>query len=203
MKLKNIHYLCFLVAIVFLFGIGQTVLAEPAPPKLVVNHDTKECAEIFGGDECMDCFPPEGWEILGWSYQAECPQGYTFTEVEENCIPFKDEFCCTEGHSGVAGDCADMVINKRNFQCAFVDDVNACNLPEPWLAKPEGMAVGNWTCPSRYQWVDDLDCQSGSTQPDQSESNSEGPPLVCGGSTLGILLIPALGLAFHHQKHAR
>jgi len=32
-----------------LFGGGQIVQAEPAPDKLVVNHETKECALIFGG----------------------------------------------------------------------------------------------------------------------------------------------------------
>jgi hypothetical protein len=62
----------------------------------VVNHETKECATIFGGDECMDCLPPEGWGVLGWSYEVKIPADYTLTQVKEICNLFKNEFCCTE-----------------------------------------------------------------------------------------------------------
>ena len=202
MQYRYLRNILLFLCTIFLISDWQIAIAEPMPPKLVVNHETQECAEIFGGDECMDCLPPDGWEVLGWSYQAQCPEGYTFTEVEENCIPFKDEFCCTEGHSGAAGDCEDMVINRVTFKCAFVDDINACKLPLGWGAKPEDVPVYEWECPSMYDWVDNVDCRSEPAVPgdEDADSGSGLPPLQCGGAIFGGLLIPALGLVLSRRK---
>ena len=205
MRSKHIYLTLVILLLTTLFvSSGQVALAEPAPSKLVVNHETQQCAIIFGGDECIDCFPPEGWEVLGWSYQAECPENYTFTEVEENCIPFKDEFCCTEGHSGAAGACEDMVINRATFKCAFVDDIHACKLPLGWSAKPEDIPVNEWECPGLYGWTDDVDCRSGSTNPGDEETDSGSGliPVQCGGAIFGGLLIPFLGLVFFRRKNS-
>jgi hypothetical protein len=158
MNLKRISQTLVLMLIPLALTTVSLTKAAPVPPKLVVNHDTQECAEIFGGDECMDCFAPEGWEELGWAYDVECPAGYTLTTVESHCNHFKNEHCCSEGHSGASGDCEDLVINDRNDQCAFVTDINACNLPGNWKARPEKISRSEWTCPSRYEWIDNLEC---------------------------------------------
>jgi hypothetical protein len=49
------------------------VLAAPSAPVNVVNHKTRECAMISGGDECNTCVPTGDWEIL----IGDCPIGYT------------------------------------------------------------------------------------------------------------------------------
>jgi hypothetical protein len=186
MRTKCIHIFAWL-PLALLFGSVQIVQAEPAPDKLVVNHETKECAIIFGGDECMDCLPPEGWEVLGWSYQSECPAGYTLTEVEEICTPFKTEFCCTEGHSGAHGDCDDLVINTTTSECTFVEDVNACHLPADWEATPGEVY---WACPGNYDWIDDFECLAEPAT--DSNAGSEWLPFRCGGSALSGLLFFAV-----------
>jgi hypothetical protein len=67
--------------------------AAPMPLKVVVNHETKQCTIIIGGDECMECFPPEGWETIGFAHQVECPADYEKVEVNPKCVTFSDEFC--------------------------------------------------------------------------------------------------------------
>jgi len=183
--MKKSLWLITLLAILGLSWSG--VAAEPQPPKVVVNHDTQECGEIFGGDECMDCFPaPEGWEVLGYTLEATCPEGYTTVEVDYVCQAFKDPFCCTEGHSGADGDCEDMVINESAKQCAFVDDIDDCNLPRGWSARPQDVSPYDWTCAyGLYTWVDGLDCLS---QPvgDESSGTNYAPLLVV--AFIGLLL---------------
>ena len=53
--------------------IATFALAAPSAPANVVNHKTKECAMISGGDECQICVPTGDWEIL----IGDCPKGYT------------------------------------------------------------------------------------------------------------------------------
>ena len=108
---------------------GGRALAAPAPPELMVNHETKQCAEFWGGDECLSCSPPVGWEVLGWLGEAECPDDYTAVEIEPTCAAAKTPFCCSEGHSGASGDCEDVVIDRAGEWCAFVDDIN-CSVLE-------------------------------------------------------------------------
>lgn len=152
----------FLVLGVIMLFSDLYVLAAPVPPLRVVNHETKECSDIFGGDECMDCFPPDGWEILGDAYDLPCPDGYE--EVASpgySCEHFKVSFCCSEGHSGAGGDCADMVLNRGRKQCAFVNDVNSIELPRGWRQMPGGAASYDWVCPEDYEWVTDVDTATG------------------------------------------
>lgn len=164
----------------------ENVLAAPQPPKLVVNHESKQCAEIFGGDECMDCFPPEGWKVLDYSYEVECPADYKWVEnVDYTCQSFKDQFCCTQGHSGAAGDCEDLIINRSRRQCAFVESIVDCNLPRGWEKRPDDLELYNWTCPGDHDWVDTIDCMA------EPSDDGETPPssLPCLGS---ILIGPAI-----------
>ena len=178
------------VIILVLLGIvtsWEHVTAAPTPPKVVVNHETQQCAEIFGGDECMDCNPLEGWEVLGYSPSAVCPADYTLVEIEPICTHFKNEFCCTEGHSGVHGDCSDMVINKVARRCAFVEDVDSCILPARWKAKPDDVEEKDWECPyDPDRWTDEVYCE------EEEETTSSPNGLICGS---GAVLMVGLGAA--------
>jgi hypothetical protein len=175
--------------LVLLFPLAPTTLAAPLPPIRVVDHQTQECSEIpFGGDECMDCFPQEGWEVLGVAYDVPCPAGYAVVEsVDYDCQPFKNQFCCSEGHSGVPGDCQDLVVNGRAKQCAFVDDIADCELPRRWSKRPDTVDLRDWVCPANYEWLETLECSS--------ESSSPSATLPCLGVTalgpvvLGLWLV--------------
>lgn len=65
-------------SVLFLF-FAQSSFAEAAP-QLIVNHETKECAEFVSSDECIDCFIDEGWEAIGLAFENECPEGYAKVE---------------------------------------------------------------------------------------------------------------------------
>ena len=56
--MRNLAVFLAFVSIVLLLP-QQPLAAAPLPPDLVVNHETKECAEVSGGDECMACYAPE------------------------------------------------------------------------------------------------------------------------------------------------
>lgn len=169
------------------------VLAAPVPPLHVVHHGNQQCAEIFGGDECMDCFPPEGWEIVDRSKEDWCPEGYTpVQDLDYTCQPFKVSFCCSEGHSGAPGDCKDMVVNHRQDQCAFVDEIEGCRLPERWTARPQDIKARDWVCPADYDWVEDLTCLPPESQSTENPTQRPEGGLPCVGA---ILIGPAvLGL---------
>ena len=130
---------------------NEQAAAAPAPPQLAVNHESKQCAEFVGGDECVSCSPPAGWEILGNSWETECPAGYAQVEIVATCTAHKVTFCCTQGHSGAAGDCEDVVINEAAERCAFVDDISEC----PSL--PTGWEKYGADCPY-YEWADQIEC---------------------------------------------
>jgi hypothetical protein len=175
--------LCVVAILGFGLIAGVDLSAAPLPPELVVNHETKECAEFFGGDECMSCTVPEGWEILGYVGEVECPAGYAYIEhLEFECRPFKDEFCCSEGHSGVHGDCEDLVVDRGRKLCAFVDDIDTAQLPAGWEKRPEHLSPDQWYCPQDYAWMAQPD-----EAPDQG-GRSRGLGLPCLGA---VLMAPA------------
>jgi hypothetical protein len=130
--------------------------AAPLPPKVIVNHQTRECAIVIEGDECMDCFIPEGWDELGMYGDVECPADYTKIDLRLECQPFKIDRCCTEGHSGARGDCEDMVINRPKRLCAFVEDVNTIQLSGGWQSRPADVEYRNWICPNNFSWESGL-----------------------------------------------
>jgi hypothetical protein len=141
-----------LVLIIMLFFVAsEATAAAPVPPELAVNHESKQCAEFWGGDECVVCSLPEGWESLGGLWEAECPTDYATVEIKSTCWAAKITFCCSEGHSGAPGDCEDVVINKRAEQCAFVEDIGECP------ALPDGWGKHGEDCPY-YDWADDVEC---------------------------------------------
>jgi hypothetical protein len=120
----------------------------------------------------------------------------------------KGEFCCSEGHSGAPGDCEDLVVNDRSKQCAFVDDIQTCTLPEQWKQAPPSQDPSRWICPSGYQWIDPLPCEAEAndeaTSPPATGGNEQEDTrpglLPCVG---GIVVGPAIGglwlLARRHQ----
>jgi hypothetical protein len=178
------------ILIIFFLVVTGSALAAPLPPIVVVNHETRECGTIFAGDECTDCFPPHGWEVLGVASDVECPTGYSPVEtVDITCHPFKQEFCCTEGHSGVPGDCQDLVVNKRAKQCAFVEDIENCGLPKRWQRRPEDLEPYDWVCPYDYQWIDRLDCLE-----EGANGEAETSPIPCLGAMLTGPALMALWL---------
>jgi hypothetical protein len=178
-----------------LFGLAAaTPPPAPLPPKVVVNHETQQCAYIMGGDECMDCYPPEGWEVLGYSFEAECPAGYEEVQIGETCVALRDRFCCTEGHSGVHGDCDDLLVNNRKKQCAFVEDAETCQSPRGWEKKPPDETY--WACPypeNNETWVTDLDCSG--------EDGSSGRPFLRTCSAIPGLLL-SIGLVVTYKRQS-
>jgi len=176
-----------LTTLLFLPWVGAVAVAAPMPPLLVVNHDSKECAEIFGGDECMDCFPPAGWEILGMSSQAECPQGYTMIQtLDYTCQGFKNQRCCSEGHTGAHGSCEDMVINDRAKQCAFVETIDNCALPKNWNSKPADLKPTEWSCPAKYEWLENsVECATSDAVAKESAGTAAGRSLCPFAASIG------------------
>ncbi len=172
MRFSRIIIIVILIGIVF-FIVGK-VQAEMMPPRIAVNHETKECAEYNCGDECSDCILPEGWVTLGYAYQVSCPADYSVVEIDAVWKPLTNEFCCTPGHSGMPGDCEDVVINKSAKQCAFGSDViESCgDLPFGW--KKYGRE-----CP--YTWANEIQCTSMSSS-----------WLYIGAAILGLICVGAV-----------
>jgi hypothetical protein len=118
---------------------------------MIVNNDSMQCARFLPGDECMDCTPPEGWEILD-SY-ASCPESYTSVTIKGICIGFEREHCCTEKHSGASGDCRNLIKNDMTKECAFVKDASNYTLPVGWTKMSVDNSLSNWVCPLDYTWT--------------------------------------------------
>jgi len=146
------------VVIFALLLSGGAVRATPTPPYILVNHSIQQCYDTILGDECMWCDPPPGWEVLGPAATTQCPANYTRLErLELNCVPYKNQFCCTGGSHG-PGDCEDLIVSASQERCAFVADSADCNVPEGWTKRPADARESSWICPYGYQWVADVAC---------------------------------------------
>lgn len=154
---------------ILLIALTVAAYAAPAPPMIAINNETMRCMEYIGGDECMFCSAPSDWQVLGFSWDASCPDDYEWVDSYGivTCTPSKNEFCCGAGHSGASGDCEDLVINDGLMQCAFVDDINNCTPPEGW-GSYEGPEEDSWMwmCPWDYAWVD-VQCLIDASRNDQ------------------------------------
>ena len=134
----RVRYSLPLVLIIMLFLVAsEATAAAPLPPELVVNHESKQCAEFWGGDECLVCSLPEGWESLGAVWEAECLADYATVEIKPTCWAAKITFCCSEGHSGAPEDREDVVINKGadkafGYIDAPIQRVCAQSVPPPF-----------------------------------------------------------------------
>ena len=133
----------------------------------------------------MDCFPPEGWEVLGYYPDVNCPEGYEeVNDLEIECRHFQNEHCCTEGHSGASGDCANLVINSRQELCAFVDNAAGADLPSGWKARPGNTPLQEWLCPYGPQdWVPELPAEAPSPLA-YGTDKSHSPPGLSGPGAL-------------------
>ena len=154
---KNLISIIFAVAFVAL--MSSSVFASQALPRYGINEQTKECSEFFMGDECVGCTFPEGWEMIE---DFQCPTGYKEIQKNSVCTPIKNSFCCTVQHSGMSGDCEDVLVNDVEQKCAFVEDINECGkLPENWNQAEEIEFWGK-ACPSlEYEWLEEtLDCET-------------------------------------------
>jgi hypothetical protein len=156
-----------LAALVALILIPAGIcLAAPLPPETIVNYTAKECAEFFSGDECSDCAPQAGWERLGPG--APCPTGFEVVEAEGICHGLQTSFCCTEGHSGAAGNCTMLVKNDLTRECALAEDIS-CSLPAGWMTMPERVSPSEWLCPLDYNWTT-VSCTDVENAPDECAS---------------------------------
>jgi hypothetical protein len=150
--------LCALVAI--LAALVRSAVATPTAPVTIVNHTTKQCAEVIQGDDCHWCDLLEGWEILGPSGQANCPPEYNnlgYQGMSGKCRAYKSQFCCTSPQHH--GDCSDLVINEVLKQCAFVEEISGCILPEGWTSAGD---TTQWQgrCPTDWWsgWLPEIAC---------------------------------------------
>lgn len=146
-----------LAVLVAWLGAASPVSATPTPPVIVVNHSTRQCAEVIQGDDCHWCEPHEGWEVLGYSSQSTCPEGYEnlgYQGMSGECVGYKSQFCCSDfAHHG---DCEDLVVSESEELCAFVEEINGCRLPEGWTSAAD---TTRWSgrCPFGT-WVPDIRC---------------------------------------------
>lgn len=140
----------FVFAILSLILVGLAV-AAPLQLQMIINNDSMQCARFLPGDECMDCTPPEGWEIL--DPDMSCPESYTMVTVKGTCKSFENERCCTEKHTGVSGDCQNMVKNDLTKECAFITNTTTDTIPNGWQTMSENINPVSWVCPLDYAWT--------------------------------------------------
>ena len=112
----------------------------------------------------------------------------TITAAPEGaCDGVKSRECCTEGHPGAPGDCADLIISHRHDKCAFVDEIEGCKPPQEWTKQPHGRKAQSWVCPASYEWVNDKDCAG-----EDSDDSRGALAIPCLGTTLvapGVLVL--------------
>jgi len=140
--------LVFAILSLMLAGLA---FAAPLPLQMIINNDSMQCARFLPGDECMDCTPPEGWDIL--SPYASCPESYTMVTVKGNCKGFENERCCTEKHTGASGDCQNLIKDDLTKECAFVTNAITDTVPNGWQKMPENATSSSWVCPLDYTWT--------------------------------------------------
>lgn len=162
-----------------------------------INNQTKECALVVG-DEC--CGLPNGWIDLGLQNQT-CPSGYKTVEIE--CVPYKSHFCCSHAHSGMNGNCEDVVVNLGQKKCAFVEDISLCQkLPSGW-SRAEKISKDDFACPYSYNdlnspWLKEyVECEKVPV----INNNSQTKFLFIISIISGIVLVTLIYLFYRILKH--
>lgn len=74
--MKRRAFLLLLAAMGAVQAVASTALATPTPPVVLVNDSDRQCAQAIQGDDCHWCDPPEGWTVLGYASNSQCPAGY-------------------------------------------------------------------------------------------------------------------------------
>ncbi|MBD3238168.1 MAG: hypothetical protein GF332_00815 [Candidatus Moranbacteria bacterium] len=163
MIIRKINFALVVISVGF-FLITSINKARGAPNYyLALNEQNLECVAVVE-DECRSCDFSTEWTIDDQA--TECPQGYAQINADQYCYPKKDQYCCTAQHSGIAGDCEDLIFNHDNEQCAFVEDINNCpDMPSGWTqADDQGNISTDKLCPLSYQWLQDhQSCDAGAT----------------------------------------
>lgn len=136
---------------ILIFLLSGLAFAAPMQLQMIVNNDSMQCARFLPGDECMDCTPPEGWEILG--PYTSCPENYKLVTVNGNCKGFEVEHCCTDKHTGASGDCRNLIKNDITKECTFMTNAITDTVPDGWQKMPENTSSSNWVCPLGYKWT--------------------------------------------------
>ena len=175
--------LFFLAFALLVLIFSPIAFAAPAPPQMIVNNATKECADFFAGDECMGCEIPQGWSSLGYM-NITCPDGYAQIEVNLSCHGDKNEFCCSQGHSGAPGNCEDLLINDLTRQCALIDDASSCSPFSGWL-KVNDFSGRPPECPTGYAWIEMKECPSGGID---SAGCCAPAIILCGLALMGFVI---------------
>lgn len=88
------YRLAILLTIVLLtLVVTQRVLATPDPPRVLVNHDTRQCDPlVYWRDECGEIILPVGWEF---HTENTCPADYTVVELSRlEWDKYQNAFCC-------------------------------------------------------------------------------------------------------------
>ena len=85
-------FLLFFVGAIFC-NLEGVVIGAPMPPEIAVNDQTRQCAQVMRGDECMNCYLPEGWEVLGLYPDMPCPDGYKMIDLDLDCVT---DYACRE-----------------------------------------------------------------------------------------------------------
>ncbi len=159
-------WIAFAILLVMTISVAY---AAPMPRRILVNHKTHQCAQITPGDECGDIIMPPDWEYQDASLGEKCPDNYALVDLHLEWKRFKSDLCCSEGHSGSAGDCKDVVTQQSKRQCAFVEDIQQCaSLPEGWKAWGQN-------CPIDFYWTKEVICSASSPTIDATGGPQSGP----------------------------
>ena len=96
-----------LLTILFSFSIvANMVYSSPAPQRLALNHETKECAMYWAGDEFVNYDLPSGWK----SYNIDYTTDIVKTEIGDcnlsirSDIPGFEECCNQFGYTYISGN---------------------------------------------------------------------------------------------------
>ena len=69
--------------------------AAPAPEQVALNHETKQCARFWAGDEFVGYKLPEGWVSFLIDYDYEEKRTFVKTDIGE-CEGREIEKCCNK-----------------------------------------------------------------------------------------------------------
>ncbi len=109
MKNRWIIFIATIITITIFVNIGYSV---PAPQRLALNHETKECAMYWAGDEFTYYELPRGWK----SYYINYTSGFVETEIGNCSInPRTNGFeeCCNQlGYTFVSGNIGETTKEK-------------------------------------------------------------------------------------------
>ena len=116
-KIKNQGVLFSMIGLLLALTMitPDTSVSLPNPWQLIVNHSTKECANLrigFGDDDPKDCSIPEGWEepeYEKFSNNPICPKGY------DRIGRFEGEQCLKLSQAGYNSQHSPP---RRGFGCA-------------------------------------------------------------------------------------